>query len=88
MMYESVEQIPNLGKIKVRLKRRGLIMVEDGDWEKHGPHEGMPFMVIIGLCQYTSTKEETWVAIYPHRIYELVNPCDWDKGEPVPIQMK
>ena len=84
-MYESIDQIPGLEKIQNRLKRRGLVMVKSGDWEKHGPHEGMPFMVIIGLCRFIGTKEETWVAIYPKRIYELENPCDWDKGVLLPV---
>jgi hypothetical protein len=85
MMFESIDHIPGLEKIQKRLKLRGLVMVKSGDWEKHGPHEGMPYTVFIGLCRYPGTKEETWVAIYPKRIYELVNPCDWDAGVLIPV---
>jgi hypothetical protein len=85
MMYSHIHQIPNLEKIKARLKRRGLEIIEDGDWEKHGPHESMLCVVIIGLCRFIGTKEETYAAIYPRRVYELANPCEWHKGELLPV---
>lgn len=86
MIFHTVDQIPNLASIEARLKKRGLVMLKSGDWEKHGPHPGQPYMVIIGPCRYfIGAKEEIWVAIYPSRIYELANPGDWDKGEPIPV---
>jgi len=79
MMFNNISDIPDLPSIKARLRRRNLEMVEDGDWEKHGPHEGQNYMVIIGLCRDIKTSSEMWVSIYPRRIYGITNPSDWWK---------
>ena len=69
-----------LRSIRRRLLRRGLKPVLDEEWEVHGPHPGMPYMVFIG---YAEDKKGYWhcVAIYPRAVYEIDDPKDWWKVE-------
>jgi hypothetical protein len=91
MFFESVEEIYNFDKVKARLKSRKLRLIEEGEWEKHGPHEGQPYAVIIGPCEYLPLKQEIIVAIYPHRIYEIDCADDWWKCKTeneIPVRRK
>jgi hypothetical protein len=79
MFFDTLNEIPNLIRIQSRLKKRGLEMDEDGEWEKHGPHEGMNYMVILGPCRWITGPGKgviNNIVIYPNRIYED-DGCGW-----------
>ncbi len=60
--------------ISQRLRVRGMKLVDKSEWEKHGPHSGMEYTVFCGRAKVKGQKRETWVAIYPNRVYET---NDW-----------
>jgi len=64
------------------LKRRGLNLYSQDNWEIHGPHKGMDYQVYVGYAQDIVTKEASCVAIYPKCVYLIEDPCDWWKCEP------
>ncbi len=60
--------------ITQRLKKRGLRPVNKSEWKIHDAHSGTEYMVFCGPAKVEGRKKETWVAIYPNRVYET---NDW-----------
>ena len=86
------EESYHRNKIKQALKKRGLRMDMDCDWEIHGPHPDVP-VVYVGYAYYDKWHphqhmpkerrvEGTWVAIYPRAVYEIEEADKWCQVEP------
>ena len=71
-----------LARIKSALKRRGLTMKKDDDWEVHGPHlPQMNYQVLIGPA-YQAKKWYCIAVIYPWAVYEAAHYSDWGNVKP------
>jgi len=83
-----------LNHIKSALKRRGLLMDPENEWEIHGPHEDMNYQVCIGIayerldykipctCEQNNClrhRDGFYVVIYPRAVYCIEDPDDWWK---------
>lgn len=65
--------------IMASLKRRGLAPVTGITWEKHGPHEGMEYMVFIGEARGETDERPRSVVIYPHAVYWHQDGDQWSR---------
>ena len=83
-----------LNRIKSYLKRRGLFMDPEDEWEIHGPHQDMNYEVLIGPaykkvdlsvpcnCEQNNCQRHHdgfFVVIYPKTVYRIDDPDDWWK---------
>ena len=85
------EEKENLARIKSALKRRGLTMKEDDEWEIHGPHApDMNYQVLIGPA-YRDGRWCCIAVIYPWAVYEAALSSDWWNVKPedrIPVLKK
>lgn len=83
------EQTNHFNKINQALKKRGLRMDIEDDWEIHGPHSDMNYVVYVGYAYYDKWQrsqqilvknrlEGIWVAIYPRGVYEIEEEDKWN----------
>jgi len=52
LTFEGRDEKIILSNIRRRLRRRGLESNIEGNWEVHGPHNGMDYQVYIGCCTF------------------------------------
>ena len=67
--FEDEYDRRHLKRIKSALIRRGLQPDLEGDWEIHGPHQGMNYQVQIGWAfdkenDPTNEEEGTWYMVH------------------------
>jgi hypothetical protein len=87
------EERHHYNKIRQTLKKRGLRMNIEDDWEIHGPHPDMNYVVYVGYAYYDKWQppqfvpkenrlEGVWVAIYPRAVYEIEEESKWNETGP------
>lgn len=75
-------------RIKRALEMRGLRMDMEDEWEIHGPHQDMNYVVYVGHAYFDKWQpsqhildknrpEWMWVAIYPRSVYEIEEESEW-----------
>ena len=77
--------------IERRLKDRGWKPIDKDEWEKHGPHLGMEYMVYLGWAEDQITKQKVEVVLYPRKIYHIGNVRSWSDVRPedaLPLKKK
>lgn len=76
--YFHEEDLKDIWKmIRRRLKDRGYMPIDKSEWEKHGPHQGMEYMVFLGPSKDLTTKQKVEVVLYPRKVYHMGNCTEW-----------
>ncbi len=79
--------------IKRALKKRGMRMDMEDDWEIRGPHQDMNYVVFVGYAYFDKLhpflhipekyrRDGMWVAIYPRAVYEIEDELKWYMTDP------
>lgn len=80
-------------RIKKALKKRGLRMDMEYEWEIHGPHQDMNYVVYVGYAYFDkwhpflhipekNRPDGIWVVIYPRAVYEIDEELKWYIADP------
>ena len=74
---DEKEDAEHYKRINRRLKKRGMVIYLDEEWEIHGPHPGMNYQVYVGYARYENQEVYRCVAMYPWATYEIDDEDRW-----------